>query len=212
MASFASTGAITYSITAAPAAVSGIARLYETPQLVTMQAGRHPPSQTKFNMKVYDDQGNLRLSAVRNGSAAGLGEMGPRESTFTNVDPAAIGDMGPQGRQIPYHLPAAPDTMTTMDEDRVPLRDQGTPLHARGQYPLHNTTNSHSQAENSTIHDEYSFDDEEGSEPDGELEGEDNDYDDYESEPEDHIPRPIQPRDGATMIRTIWTPFGSRQT
>jgi hypothetical protein len=109
MASSASTGAITCSTTAAPAAVSGIAHVYETPQLVTMQAGRHPPPQTKFNTKVYDDQGNLRLSAVRNGPAAGLGEMGPRESTFTNVDPAAIGDMGPQGRQIPHRLPAVPE-------------------------------------------------------------------------------------------------------
>jgi hypothetical protein len=156
MASSASTGAITCSTTAAPAAVSGIAHVYETPQLVTMQAGRHPPPQTKFNTKVYDDQGNLRLSAVRNGPAAGLGEMGPRESTFTNVDPAAIGDMGPQGRQIPHRLPAVPDTITTMDEDRVPLRDQGTPLRTRSQYPPYNTTNPHPQAENSTIHDSTS--------------------------------------------------------
>jgi hypothetical protein len=41
-------------------------------------------------MKEYDDQSNLRLSAVRNGPAAGLDEMGPRETTFTNAVPAAF--------------------------------------------------------------------------------------------------------------------------
>jgi hypothetical protein len=65
MASSASTGAITCSTTAAPAAVSGVAHLYETPQLVTMQAGRHPPSQTIFDAKAYDDQGDLILRDER---------------------------------------------------------------------------------------------------------------------------------------------------
>jgi hypothetical protein len=94
-----STGSITCSTTAAPAAVTGRPNLYESPQLVTT-SGRHPPLQTNFNVKEYDDQGNLRLSAVWNGPEAGLGEMGPREITFTNVDPAAIGDMGPEGRWV----------------------------------------------------------------------------------------------------------------
>jgi hypothetical protein len=198
MANPASTVAITCSTTAAPDAVTGRPYPDETPQLVAT-SGRHPPSQTSFNMKVYDDQGNLRLSAVRNGPAAGLGEMGPRESTFANVDPAAIGDMGPQGRQVPHLLPAVPDPIATMDEDRVPLRDQGTSLRARGQYSPYNTTNPHSQAENFAFHDGTSgcsFDDEEDSEPDGELEGEEeDDYADRESEPEYHEDETSPPRD-----------------
>jgi hypothetical protein len=108
----------------APAAVLGTALLScETPTLVTsVQFDRHPPPQMISNIEVFDDQGNLRLSAVRNGLAAGLGETGARESTFTYADPSAIGDLEPQGGQIPYRLPAVP-----MDGDRVPLRDQGNP-------------------------------------------------------------------------------------
>jgi hypothetical protein len=77
-----------------------------------------------------------------------------------------------------------------MGEDRVPLRDQGIPLRARGQHPPHNTTTPHSQTEAFTIHDSDSvcgIDDDEEYEPASELEGEEeDDYADRESGLEDH--------------------------
>jgi hypothetical protein len=99
--------------------------------------------------KVSDDHGNHRLSAVRNGPAAGLGEMGPRETTFTYVDPAANGEMGPHEG---FNTSAVPNPIATMDEDRVPLRDQGTPLLSRGQYSPDNITTPHAQTELFVIH------------------------------------------------------------
>jgi hypothetical protein len=50
--------------------------------------------------------------------------MGPRETTFTHVDPAAIGDMGPQGSWVLHSPPVVPNPIATMDEDRVPLRGE----------------------------------------------------------------------------------------
>jgi hypothetical protein len=70
-----STGTITCSTAAAPAAqpgVSGRPFINETPNIIGRQ------QDTYSTMKVSDDQGNLRFSAVRNGPAAGLGEIGPR--------------------------------------------------------------------------------------------------------------------------------------
>ena len=180
----------------APAVVHGAALpSFGTPTLVTSVQDRLLPPQMISNVEVYDDQGNLRLSAVRNGPAAGLGETGPCESTFTYTDPAAIGDLEPQGGQIPYRQPAVP-----MDGDRVPLRDQGTPLRAPGQYAPLNTTIHHSHTENLDIHNgdsEYSYDDDEGSESGEKSEGREEDECD-EIEPDDHIPHPMPVRDDET--------------
>jgi hypothetical protein len=52
-----STGSITCSAPAAPAAVPGRPIKYESPNTI----GRQPPSQTNFSMKEYDDQGNLNF-------------------------------------------------------------------------------------------------------------------------------------------------------
>jgi hypothetical protein len=65
------------------------------------------------------------------------------------VDPAAIGEMGPHEG---FNTPAVPNPIATMNEDRVPLRDRGTPLQSRGQYSPSNTTIPHVQAEVFVIH------------------------------------------------------------
>jgi hypothetical protein len=141
------TGTVTCSTAAAPAVqlgVTGRPFSNETPNTI----GRQQDIMSS-TIKVSDDHGNHRLSAVRNGPAAGLGEMGPRETTFTNVDPAANGEMGPHEE---FNTSAVPNPLATMDEDRVPLRDQGTPLQSPGQYSPDNTTIPHAQAELFVIH------------------------------------------------------------
>jgi hypothetical protein len=140
------TGTITCSAAAAPADQHRTGRPlpYETPN----NNGRL--QDIDFDSNESDDHGNHMLSAVRNGPAAGQSEMGPRETTFTDVDPAAIGDMGPRGISTTL---AAPNPFATTDGDGVPPLSQVQDLAPRGQYSPDNTPQ---QPEHFTIHDSMS--------------------------------------------------------
>jgi hypothetical protein len=151
-----------------------------------------PPQLSRYDLLedtglVYDDQGNLRLSAVRVGLAAGLGETRPRGSSFTYAELASKFGLEMQSGECQSYPLAFP-----LEEDRVPLRDRGNPSRSSGQYSPDNTTIHQSEPENlgaPGLETEYMYDDEGGQESE-KNDGSDGDDECCELGPDDRNPDP----------------------